>query len=82
MFTFSLEGHKLVALCSEYPKYRKFLVMRAAQRRNYFRKVLDEIQHRLELDQKMQRLQNPANLDNSREDASISDDLFPDHVLQ
>lgn len=56
--------------------------MRAAQRRNYFRKVLEEIQHRLELDQKMQKVHTPNNLDISREDASISDDLFPDHILQ
>ena len=49
---YKLAGKKLLELCKEYPDFRRFLVLRACQRRSNFIKVLNEIQQLLELDEK------------------------------
>ena len=49
---YSLKKAKLLELGAQYPLYRRFLMIRAAHRKSYFMKVLAEVSHQIELNNK------------------------------
>ena len=47
-----LDGDAFNELLNEQIEYRRYVLLRATQRRTHFMKILDEVRHYLELEQK------------------------------
>lgn len=79
---YKLNGETLIDLVANYPQYRQFLILRAAQRRSQFLKTFDEMQQTFELTRKSRGIdtqsleeQDPFADEQDDDDSDDSDDL-------